>query len=49
MVIPVGSGYQELVLVTRKNGFVTEEKMGVAFVPLIGEDGFRERRDNTRQ
>jgi protein-L-isoaspartate(D-aspartate) O-methyltransferase len=42
MVIPVGIGYQELVLVVRKDGFVTEEKMGVAFVPLIGEEGFRE-------
>lgn len=42
MVIPVGIGYQELVLVTRKNGFVTEEQMGVAFVPLIGEKGFRD-------
>ncbi len=42
LVIPVGIGYQELVLVTRKNGFVTEEKMGVAFVPLIGKYGFRE-------
>lgn len=42
MVLPVGIGFQELVLVTRKNGFVTEEKMGVAFVPLIGEYGFKE-------
>jgi hypothetical protein len=41
-VIPVGIGYQELLLVTRKDGFVVEEKMGVAFVPLIGEQGFRE-------
>jgi protein-L-isoaspartate(D-aspartate) O-methyltransferase len=43
LVIPVGVGFQELVLVTRKNGFVTEEKMGVAFVPLIGKYGFLER------
>jgi protein-L-isoaspartate(D-aspartate) O-methyltransferase len=43
LVIPVGAGYQELLLVTRKNGFVVEEKMGVVFVPLIGEHGFRER------
>lgn len=43
LVIPVGVGFQELVLVTRKNGFVTEEKMGVAFVPLIGKHGFLER------
>lgn len=42
MVIPVGIGYQELVLVTRKNGFVVEEQMGVAFVPLIGEKGFKD-------
>jgi protein-L-isoaspartate(D-aspartate) O-methyltransferase len=42
MVIPVGIEYQELLLVTRKDGFVVEEKMGVAFVPLIGEQGFRE-------
>jgi len=42
MVLPVGIGFQELVLVTRKNGFVTEEKMGVAFVPLIGEYGFKD-------
>jgi len=42
MVLPVGLGFQELVLVTRKNGFVTEEKMGVAFVPLIGEHGFKD-------
>jgi protein-L-isoaspartate(D-aspartate) O-methyltransferase len=42
LVIPVGIGYQTLVLVTRKNGFVTEEKMGVAFVPLVGKYGFHE-------
>jgi protein-L-isoaspartate(D-aspartate) O-methyltransferase len=40
MVIPVGTAFQELVLVTRKNGFSAEEKMGVAFVPLIGKEGF---------
>jgi protein-L-isoaspartate O-methyltransferase len=43
MVIPVGEDYQELYLVTRKNGFFAERKMGVIFVPLIGEEGFRER------
>ena len=43
LVIPVGVGYQELLLVTRKNGFVVEEKMGVVFVPLIGKHGFKER------
>lgn len=42
MILPVGRGYQELVLVTRKNGFAVEEQMGVAFVPLIGEKGFKE-------
>jgi protein-L-isoaspartate(D-aspartate) O-methyltransferase len=40
MVIPVGTVFQELVLVTRKNGFAAEEEMGVAFVPLIGKEGF---------
>ena len=29
-------------LVTRKNGYVIEEKLPVAFVPLIGKDGFKE-------
>ena len=43
MVIPVGRDYQELYLVTRKNGFSVEEKMGVIFVPLIGEEGFKEK------
>jgi protein-L-isoaspartate O-methyltransferase len=44
MVLPVGQDYQELVLVTRTNTncFVTEKKMGVIFVPLIGEQGFKE-------
>lgn len=41
MVLPVGRGYPELLLVTRKNGFAIEEKMGVAFVPLIGEKGLK--------
>jgi protein-L-isoaspartate(D-aspartate) O-methyltransferase len=44
LVIPVGVGYQELLLVTRKNGFTVDEKMGVVFVPLIGEHGFKERK-----
>lgn len=44
LIIPVGVGYQELLLVTRKNGFAVEEKMGVVFVPLIGEHGFKERK-----
>jgi protein-L-isoaspartate(D-aspartate) O-methyltransferase len=42
MVLPVGRDYQELYLVTRKNGFSIEEKMGVIFVPLIGKEGFKE-------
>lgn len=43
MVLPVGRDYQDLYLVTRKNGFCVEEKMGVIFVPLIGEEGFKEQ------
>ena len=43
MILPVGETSQELVLVTRKNGFAVEEKMGVIFVPLIGKEGFGER------
>jgi protein-L-isoaspartate(D-aspartate) O-methyltransferase len=43
LVIPVGGGFsQDLVMVTRNNGYVTEEKMDVAFVPLIGKYGFKE-------
>ena len=43
MVLPVGRDYQDLYLVTRENGFCVEEKMGVIFVPLIGEEGFKEQ------
>lgn len=43
MVLPVGRDHQELYLVTRENGFCVEEKMGVIFVPLIGEEGFKEK------
>jgi protein-L-isoaspartate(D-aspartate) O-methyltransferase len=43
MVLPVGRDYQDLYLVTRTNGFCVEEKMGVIFVPLIGEEGFKEQ------
>ena len=43
MVLPVGEDSQELYLVTRKNGFSVERKMGVIFVPLIGQEGFKER------
>jgi len=43
MVLPVGLDYQELYLVTRKNGLLVERKMGVIFVPLIGKKGFQEK------
>ncbi len=43
MVLPVGSDYQRLLLVIRNNGFFMEERMGVIFVPLIGEQGYREQ------
>jgi len=43
MILPVGETSQELILVTRKNGLLVEEKMGVIFVPLIGKEGFGER------
>jgi protein-L-isoaspartate(D-aspartate) O-methyltransferase len=43
MILPVGRDFQELLLVTRTNGFSVEEKMGVVFVPLIGKEGFKER------
>ncbi len=44
MVIPVGTGFQDLVMVTRKDGdgFIIEQQLPVAFVPLIGKYGFRE-------
>ncbi|HNX39416.1 MAG TPA: protein-L-isoaspartate O-methyltransferase [Methanothrix sp.] len=44
MVLPVGSDYQRLLLVTRDNGLSVEEMMGVIFVPLIGEQGYKEKR-----
>lgn len=40
LILPVGGELQELILVTRINGFSVEEKMGVIFVPLIGKEGF---------
>lgn len=44
MVLPVGRGRQELLLVKRKDhGFEVEVKMGVVFVPLIGVEGFKEQ------
>nr|HPJ85185.1 protein-L-isoaspartate O-methyltransferase [Methanothrix sp.] len=42
LVIPVGSCYQELVLVIRtEEGFELEHHGGVVFVPLIGDHGFK--------
>lgn len=41
LILPVGGELQELILVTRINGFSVEEKMGVIFVPLIGKEGFK--------
>jgi protein-L-isoaspartate(D-aspartate) O-methyltransferase len=47
LVVPVGSaGEQELILVTRHAGRVTETPVGgCAFVPLIGAAGFRPGED----
>ena len=43
MVLPVGSRDQELVLVRKDEGGVRQIRLdGCAFVPLIGEEGFRE-------
>jgi protein-L-isoaspartate(D-aspartate) O-methyltransferase len=42
LVVPVGSCYQELVLVIRtEEGFELEHHGGVVFVPLIGDHGFK--------
>lgn len=42
LAIPVGSCYQELVLVIRtEEGFELEHHGGVVFVPLIGDHGFK--------
>jgi protein-L-isoaspartate(D-aspartate) O-methyltransferase len=41
LVVPVGSQYQELLLVTKKNGFEIKRCGGVIFVPLIGSYGFK--------
>jgi len=42
LVIPVGTCYQELLLVTRtEEGFEIEHHGGVVFVPLIGRYGFK--------
>jgi len=41
LVIPIGTCFQELLLVTRtEEGFQTEHHGGVVFVPLIGKHGF---------
>ena len=40
MVIPIGKIHQELYLVKRDGEIVMEKKMGVIFVPLVGEYGF---------
>ena len=42
LVIPVGTCYQELLLVVRtEEGFEMEQHGGVVFVPLIGDHGFQ--------
>ncbi|OPY30394.1 MAG: Protein-L-isoaspartate O-methyltransferase [Methanocella sp. PtaU1.Bin125] len=42
MVVPVGRYLQELILVEKKNGKIsTYPRGGVAFVPLIGKEGFK--------
>jgi protein-L-isoaspartate(D-aspartate) O-methyltransferase len=46
MVIPVGSWAQELILITRDERGIHEERMiGVRFVPMTGEANERERAD----
>jgi protein-L-isoaspartate(D-aspartate) O-methyltransferase len=42
LVIPVGTFSQDLLLVTRNHDFHVDRYMGVIFVPLIGEHGFKE-------
>jgi protein-L-isoaspartate(D-aspartate) O-methyltransferase len=39
MAVPVGSYYQELVLVTKEDGSTSQRLMAVAFVPLVGRFG----------
>jgi protein-L-isoaspartate(D-aspartate) O-methyltransferase len=41
MAIPVGAYSQDLILITRNDGFEERRLMGVIFVPLIGAHGFR--------
>lgn len=42
MVIPVGSYSQDLLVVTKNHEIRVERAMGVVFVPLIGEYGFKD-------
>ncbi|MGB9901669.1 protein-L-isoaspartate O-methyltransferase [Methanothrix sp.] len=42
MVIPVGSYSQDLLVVTKNHEIRVERAMGVIFVPLIGEHGFKD-------
>lgn len=42
MVIPVGSYSQDLLVVTKNHEIRIERAMGVIFVPLIGEYGFKD-------
>ncbi|WP_411289463.1 protein-L-isoaspartate O-methyltransferase [Methanothrix sp.] len=42
MVIPVGSYSQDLLVVTKNQEIRVERAMGVIFVPLIGEYGFKD-------
>lgn len=43
MVIPVGKGYQRLIVATKEGGILKErDEGGCVFVPLIGEYGFKE-------
>lgn len=42
MVIPVGSYSQDLLVVTKNHEIRVERAMGVIFVPLIGEYGFKD-------
>lgn len=41
LIIPVGRYEQELYLVTKTDGLKKEAKVGVVFVPLVGEKGFQ--------
>jgi protein-L-isoaspartate(D-aspartate) O-methyltransferase len=45
MILPVGGIVQALCLVTKtgENSYVIDDKKRVAFVPLIGDDGFKEQ------